>query len=56
MAAGDIVTNRDLIISLMQGVRQEYDSVVVLVSSQQHTMSVEDAQFLFLMHEQRIEQ
>ncbi|KAL5807990.1 hypothetical protein ACOSQ3_028681 [Xanthoceras sorbifolium] len=35
---------------------RHYDVVVVLISSQRTTMSLEDAQFLLLMHEQRIEQ
>ncbi|KAL5745598.1 hypothetical protein ACOSP7_026744 [Xanthoceras sorbifolium] len=35
--------------------RMQYDIVVVLISSQRCTMSLEDAQFLLLMHEQRIE-
>jgi hypothetical protein len=54
-AAGEIVSDREMIMSLLNGVGHEYDSVVTLVSSQQSTMSLEDAQFLFLMHEQRIE-
>ncbi|KAK0599971.1 hypothetical protein LWI29_010346 [Acer saccharum] len=56
LATGEIVSDRDIIISLLSGVGHEYDSVVTLISSQQNTMSLEDAQFLFLMHEQRIEQ
>ena len=56
MAAGEVVSDRDMIISLLHGVGHEYDSVVTLISSQQNTMLLEDAQFLFLMHEQRIEQ
>ncbi|KAL5826096.1 hypothetical protein ACOSQ4_017893 [Xanthoceras sorbifolium] len=40
----------------MNGVGHEYNVVVVLISSQQRTISSEDARFLFLMHEQRIDQ
>ncbi|KAL5735557.1 hypothetical protein ACOSP7_030026 [Xanthoceras sorbifolium] len=53
--AGDEVSDRDLLLSLMHGVRHEYDAVVVLISSQRNTMSLEDAQFLWIMHEQMIE-
>ncbi|KAL5803075.1 hypothetical protein ACOSQ4_031380 [Xanthoceras sorbifolium] len=55
LEAGEDVSERDLLLALMNGVSHEYDSVVVLISSQQHTMPLDDAQFLFLMHEQRIE-
>ncbi|KAL5740224.1 hypothetical protein ACOSQ2_029404 [Xanthoceras sorbifolium] len=41
-AAGEEVSERDLLLSLMHGVGHEYDAV--------------EAQFLLLMHEQRIEQ
>ncbi|KAL5760997.1 hypothetical protein ACOSQ2_019835 [Xanthoceras sorbifolium] len=56
MTTGEDVPNRDLILALMSGVGHEYDVVVVMISSQHRTMSLEDAQFLFLMHEQRIDQ
>ncbi|KAL5820282.1 hypothetical protein ACOSQ3_022164 [Xanthoceras sorbifolium] len=54
--AGEEVSERDLLLSLMHGVGHEYDSVVVLISSQRSTMSLEEAQFLLLIHEQRIEE
>ncbi|KAL5854689.1 hypothetical protein ACOSQ4_004491 [Xanthoceras sorbifolium] len=56
MAAGDEVQERDLLLSLTSGVEHEYDPIVVLVSSEHGTMSLEEAQFLLLMHEQHIEQ
>ncbi|KAL5772768.1 hypothetical protein ACOSQ2_012692 [Xanthoceras sorbifolium] len=55
-AAEEEVSERDLLLSLMHGVGHEYDAVVVLISSQRSTMSLEEAQFLLLMHEQRIEE
>ncbi|KAL5768050.1 hypothetical protein ACOSQ2_014833 [Xanthoceras sorbifolium] len=55
-AAREEVSERDLLLSLMHGVGHEYDSVVVLISSQRSTMSLEEAHFLLLMHEQRIEE
>ncbi|KAL5769855.1 hypothetical protein ACOSP7_014009 [Xanthoceras sorbifolium] len=56
MEAREEVPDRDLILALMEGVGHEYDAVVVMISSQHRTMSLEDAQFSFLMHEQRIDQ
>ncbi|KAL5751705.1 hypothetical protein ACOSQ2_022212 [Xanthoceras sorbifolium] len=57
MEAGEEVPDRDLILALMGGVGYEYDAVVVMMISSLHrTMSLEDAQFAFLMHEQRIDQ
>ncbi|KAL5848586.1 hypothetical protein ACOSQ4_006599 [Xanthoceras sorbifolium] len=55
-AAGEDVPERDLLLSLLNRVGHEYDAIVVLVSSQQRTIDLEKTQFLFLMHEQRIEQ
>ncbi|KAL5765953.1 hypothetical protein ACOSP7_016570 [Xanthoceras sorbifolium] len=56
MVASDILADGDLILSLMSSVGHEYDALVVLISSQHLTMSLKDAQFLFLMHLQRIDQ
>ncbi|KAL5833350.1 hypothetical protein ACOSQ3_017024 [Xanthoceras sorbifolium] len=56
MTAGENMSERDLLLSLMNGVGHEYDAVVVMISSQCQIMALEEAQFLFLMHEQRIEQ
>ncbi|KAL5758381.1 hypothetical protein ACOSP7_020992 [Xanthoceras sorbifolium] len=56
LAAGEEVSKCDLLLSFMHGVGHEYDAVVVLISSQRSTMSLEEAQFLLLMHEQRIEE
>ncbi|KAL5787307.1 hypothetical protein ACOSP7_004256 [Xanthoceras sorbifolium] len=40
---------------MLNGVGHDYDFVVVLISSQSQTMSLEDAHMLFFMHEKRIE-
>ncbi|KAL5734368.1 hypothetical protein ACOSP7_032229 [Xanthoceras sorbifolium] len=55
-AAGEEVSKCDLLLSLMYGVGHKYDAVVVLISSQRSTMSLEEAQFLLLIHEQKIEE
>ncbi|KAL5794665.1 hypothetical protein ACOSP7_003259 [Xanthoceras sorbifolium] len=54
MAVGEEVTERDLLMSLMNGVRHDYDPVVVLISNQHQTMTLKDAHFSFLMYEQRL--
>ncbi|KAL5850765.1 hypothetical protein ACOSQ4_008778 [Xanthoceras sorbifolium] len=54
--AGEEVSERDLLLSLMHGVGYKYDAVVVLISSQRSTISLEEAQVLLLIHEQRIEE
>ncbi|KAL5812488.1 hypothetical protein ACOSQ3_027438 [Xanthoceras sorbifolium] len=46
-AVGEKVSERDLLLSLMHGVGHEYDAVVVLISSQRMTMSLEEAQKLY---------
>ncbi|KAL5789503.1 hypothetical protein ACOSQ2_004391 [Xanthoceras sorbifolium] len=56
LGAGEEVNEKDLLLSLMSGVGHEYDPVVVLIANQHKTISLADAQFMLLMHEQRIEQ
>ncbi|KAL5794663.1 hypothetical protein ACOSP7_003257 [Xanthoceras sorbifolium] len=56
LGAGEEVNEKDLLLNLMSGVGHEYDPVVVLIANQYKTISLEDAQFMLLMHEQRIEQ
>ncbi|KAL5820455.1 hypothetical protein ACOSQ3_022337 [Xanthoceras sorbifolium] len=54
MAAREEVSERDLLMSLMNGVGHDYDLVVVLISNQHQTMTLKYAHFSFLMHEQRL--
>ncbi|KAL5770875.1 hypothetical protein ACOSP7_015029 [Xanthoceras sorbifolium] len=53
---GQTVTEFDLILSIMSGLGHEYDPVVILASSQHQSMSLEDAQYMLMVHEQRLEQ
>ncbi|KAL5782158.1 hypothetical protein ACOSP7_007187 [Xanthoceras sorbifolium] len=55
-AAGHVVIECDLMLSVLNGLGHEYDPVVVLISNEQKTMSFHYAQYLLMMHEQRIEQ
>lgn len=54
-SAGDTITDRDLLLSVVNGVGHEFDAVVVLITSQQNTMSLHVAQYLLMLHEQRLE-
>lgn len=55
-AAGQQVNHHGLILNVLSGVGHEYDPVVVLVSSQKNTMTLQEVQYLLMLHEQRIEQ
>ncbi|KAL5811844.1 hypothetical protein ACOSQ3_026794 [Xanthoceras sorbifolium] len=56
LTVGEELNEKDLLLSLMGGIGHEYDPVIILIANQHKTMSLEDAQFMLLMHEQRIEQ
>ncbi|KAL5749239.1 hypothetical protein ACOSP7_023842 [Xanthoceras sorbifolium] len=51
---GQVVSGRDLLIHALNGLGHEYDPVVVLVS-QQSSISFHVAQYMLIIHEQRIE-
>ncbi|KAL5766827.1 hypothetical protein ACOSP7_017444 [Xanthoceras sorbifolium] len=48
-AAGQTVSEFDLVLSIMGGLGHNYDPVVVLVSSQHQSMSLEDAQYALIV-------
>ena len=54
-AAGDKVSDRDLILSVVNGVGHEFDAVGVHITSQKNAISLHEAQYLLMLHEQRIE-
>ncbi|KAJ8768405.1 hypothetical protein K2173_021558 [Erythroxylum novogranatense] len=56
LAAGDDIKEKDLIMSVLNGIGHEFDSVVVLISSQLETVSLENTQYQLMLHEQRITQ
>ncbi|KAL5799537.1 hypothetical protein ACOSQ4_032421 [Xanthoceras sorbifolium] len=53
-SAGQAVSDRDLLLNVLNGLGHEYDPVVVLVS-QQHGVTLHEAQYMLMIHEQRIE-
>ncbi|KAL5840772.1 hypothetical protein ACOSQ4_013380 [Xanthoceras sorbifolium] len=55
LATGQAVCDSDLILSVISGIGHEYDPVMVMISHQQKTMSLSDAQYVLMLHEQRIE-
>ncbi|KAL5815035.1 hypothetical protein ACOSQ4_025676 [Xanthoceras sorbifolium] len=54
-SAGQTVIDQDLILCVLNGLGHKYDSVVVMLSQQQLTMSLHEAQYMLMIHEQRIE-
>ncbi|KAL5780783.1 hypothetical protein ACOSQ2_011520 [Xanthoceras sorbifolium] len=54
-SAGQTVTDQDLLLCVLNGLGHEYDPVVVMLSQQQLTMSLHEAQYMLMIHEQRIE-
>ena len=55
LAAGEDVRDRDLVMCLMNGVGHDYDTIVSVISTQQRFISFEDASYLLMTHEQRLE-
>ncbi|KAL5778513.1 hypothetical protein ACOSQ2_009250 [Xanthoceras sorbifolium] len=53
-SAGQVVSDRDLLLNVLNGLGHEYDPVVVLVS-QQSGITLHEAQYMLMIHEQRIE-
>ncbi|KAK3210897.1 hypothetical protein Dsin_015603 [Dipteronia sinensis] len=55
-AAGQIVSENDLILCMLLGVGRDYDYVVSIVTSQRNSISSQEVQYLLLNHEQTIAQ
>ncbi|KAL5791043.1 hypothetical protein ACOSQ2_005931 [Xanthoceras sorbifolium] len=54
--AGHVVTDSDLVLSVLNGLGIEYDSVIIHVSSQDKPMNLQNVQYILMLDEQRIEQ
>ncbi|KAL5855714.1 hypothetical protein ACOSQ4_005516 [Xanthoceras sorbifolium] len=54
-SAGQVITDRDLLLSVLNGLGHDYDPVVVMITSQQHSVSLHEAQYMLMIHEQQIE-
>ncbi|KAL5745628.1 hypothetical protein ACOSP7_026774 [Xanthoceras sorbifolium] len=53
-AAGEVVRDNDLILSILNGIGHEYDPVAVLIASQKQIMTLQEVQCQPMIHEQRI--
>ncbi|KAL5755822.1 hypothetical protein ACOSQ2_020568 [Xanthoceras sorbifolium] len=54
-AAGQPMSDRDLLLNVLQGLGSEYDAVIVNITSQ-HGISLQDAQFQLMSYEARLDQ
>ncbi|KAL5825484.1 hypothetical protein ACOSQ3_021547 [Xanthoceras sorbifolium] len=52
--AGEVVLDKDLLLSILNGIGHEYDPVVVLIANQSQNISIQEAQYMLMVHEQRI--
>ncbi|KAL5759008.1 hypothetical protein ACOSP7_021619 [Xanthoceras sorbifolium] len=55
-AAGQFMTEQDLVLSILSGLGVEYDPVVIYLTARQDQINLSEAQFLLLTQEQRLEQ
>ena len=53
--AGQTITNDELLLYILRGLRGEYESVVMQLTSRQRAISLEEAQFMLQTQEMRIE-
>ena len=51
MAAGEEIRDHDLVLTLINNVGHDFDTIVAVISTQQRFISLEDAHFLLMMHE-----
>ncbi|KAK2659236.1 hypothetical protein Ddye_005769 [Dipteronia dyeriana] len=54
IVVGEEVKDRDLVICLVNGVGHDFDAIVDVITTQRY-ISFEDAQYLLMVHEQRLE-
>ncbi|KAL5823569.1 hypothetical protein ACOSQ4_021469 [Xanthoceras sorbifolium] len=52
--AGEVVLDKDFLLSIPNGIGHEYDPVVVLIANQSQNISIQEAQYMLMVHEQRI--
>ncbi|KAL5805659.1 hypothetical protein ACOSQ4_028392 [Xanthoceras sorbifolium] len=55
-AAGQTVSEYDMVLSVLNGLGHDYDPVVVLLSSQHKAVTMQETQYLLMVPEQRIDQ
>ncbi|KAL5834003.1 hypothetical protein ACOSQ3_017677 [Xanthoceras sorbifolium] len=55
-ASGYLMSERDLLFSVLQGLGNEYDACIVTITALQSTITVQDTQFLLMSYEARLDQ
>ncbi|KAL5854422.1 hypothetical protein ACOSQ4_004224 [Xanthoceras sorbifolium] len=56
MAADQVLTEQDLVAYILRGLGLEFDSVVCNIASKKEDITLQDAQFLLMGYESRLEQ
>ncbi|KAL5789721.1 hypothetical protein ACOSQ2_004609 [Xanthoceras sorbifolium] len=56
VTAGQQVSDRDLFMNILEGLRSEFDVIVVNITSMQSSIFVREAQFLLMSYEARMNQ
>ncbi|KAL5761085.1 hypothetical protein ACOSQ2_019923 [Xanthoceras sorbifolium] len=56
IAAGQPISDRDLLMNVLEGLSNEFDVVVVNITSMQSTISVQEAQFVLMSYEAGLNQ
>ncbi|KAL5752060.1 hypothetical protein ACOSQ2_022567 [Xanthoceras sorbifolium] len=55
-AAGQVTIDQDVVMSVLNGLGLEYDSVIVHITSRQDVIPLSEAQYLLMTQEKRMEQ
>ncbi|KAL5765177.1 hypothetical protein ACOSQ2_017771 [Xanthoceras sorbifolium] len=55
-ASGYLMSERDLLFSVLQGLGNEYNAYIVTITALQSTITVQDTQFLLMSYEARLDQ
>ena len=53
-AIGEALSDNELLFAILNGLDQDYDTVVSLITYQMDDIDLEKVQYLLLMHEQRL--
>ena len=53
-STSEMIRDHDLLLNMLNGLGHEYDLMVVLISSHKQIMSIQEAQYLLKIHEQKI--
>ncbi|KAL5842808.1 hypothetical protein ACOSQ3_013411 [Xanthoceras sorbifolium] len=52
---GEVIKDNDLLLCILNGIEHKYDPVTVLIAIRKQTMSLREAQYMLMVHEQEIE-